>query len=132
MPPGLPYVVIGSGPTGVACTQALLERGKEVLMLDAGAELEPARQEFVDSIAALPKEKWPAETVARLKERMAPTAAGVPLKYLFGSDFPYRRPAAAAILQRQYSLQHRCGARATTPRRTDSGVREDRLRWTTR
>ncbi|HZJ13516.1 MAG TPA: GMC family oxidoreductase N-terminal domain-containing protein [Chthoniobacteraceae bacterium] len=99
MPPGLPYVVIGSGPTGVACTQALLERGKEVLMLDAGAELEPARQEFVDSIAALPKEKWPAETVARLKERMAPTAAGVPLKYLFGSDFPYRRPAAAAILQ---------------------------------
>ena len=99
MPPGLPYVVIGSGPTGVACTQALLESGKEVLMLDAGEELEPARQELVERIAALPKDQWPAETIARLKERMAPTAAGVPLKYLFGSDFPYRRPASGAVLQ---------------------------------
>jgi choline dehydrogenase-like flavoprotein len=95
----LPYVVVGSGPTGVACAHALLESGKEVLMLDAGEELELTRQQLVESLAAIPKEQWPPETVARLKESMAPTAAGVPLKYLFGSDFPYRRPAPGAIVQ---------------------------------
>lgn len=100
MPLRLPHVIIGSGPAGVACAQALLEGGHEVLMLDAGLELEPARQAMVDTLAALPKEQWPAETVARLKERMASTAAGVPLKYLFGSDFPYRQPAASMLLQR--------------------------------
>ncbi len=96
-----PFVVIGSGPAGVACAQALLEKGHEVLMLDAGLGLEPARQEMVDQLAATPPENWPAETVARLKESMTPTSAGVPLKYLFGSDFPYRRPASAAALERE-------------------------------
>ena len=95
-----PFVVIGSGPAGVACAQALLEKGHEVLMLDAGLGLEPARQEMVDRLAALPHEQWPAETVARLKESMTPTSAGVPLKYLFGSDFPYRRPVSGAALER--------------------------------
>ena len=59
-----PFVVIGSGPAGVACAQALLEKGHEVLMLDAGLGLEPARQEMVDQLAAMPPENWPA-AVAR-------------------------------------------------------------------
>ena len=101
MPSRLPIVVIGSGPAGVACTQALLEGGHEVVMLDAGLGLEPERQEMVDRLAAMPHENWPAETVARLKESMTPTSAGVPLKYLFGSDFPYRRPASGALLERE-------------------------------
>jgi NAD(P)-dependent dehydrogenase (short-subunit alcohol dehydrogenase family) len=35
--------VIGSGPVGVACARALLARGANVLMLDAGLDLEPER-----------------------------------------------------------------------------------------
>jgi len=35
------HCVIGSGPVGAACAQALLARGANVLMLDAGLELEP-------------------------------------------------------------------------------------------
>jgi flavin-dependent dehydrogenase len=32
------HCVIGSGPAGVACARALLARGANVLMLDAGLE----------------------------------------------------------------------------------------------
>ena len=37
------HCVIGFGPAGVACARALLARGANVLMLDAGLELEPER-----------------------------------------------------------------------------------------
>lgn len=41
-PKKIMHGVIGSGPAGVACAKALLARGANMLMLDAGLELEPA------------------------------------------------------------------------------------------
>src|SRR5215218_3037859 len=38
------YVVIGSGPAGVACAHALAERGFEPLVVDAGRRLDATRQ----------------------------------------------------------------------------------------
>lgn len=83
------HCVIGSGPAGVACAKALLARGANVLMLDAGLELEPDRAQIVRHLASLKPAEWPPEQIAKLKEGMAADTTGIPLKLVFGSDFPY-------------------------------------------
>ena len=84
------HCVIGSGPAGVACATGLLARGRPVLLLDAGLELEPARAAVVGALAEQPPAEWPAAALAQIKAGMDAGAGGVPLKLLFGSDFPYR------------------------------------------
>jgi choline dehydrogenase-like flavoprotein len=84
------HCVIGSGPAGVACAKALLARGATVLMLDAGIELENDRAKIVSQFAKTKSSAWNPNQVAELKSGMAADATGVPLKLLFGSDFPYR------------------------------------------
>ena len=84
------HCVIGSGPAGVACAHALLARGASVLMLDAGLTLEPGRAEVVRQCAAVPPSAWTAAQRAVLQGGLAPDSRGVPLKLVFGSDFPYR------------------------------------------
>src|SRR5476651_1202273 len=84
------HCVIGSGPAGVACAKALLARGASVLMLDAGLELEPDRAQIVHQCADLKPAAWNPGQIAALKGGMAADATGVPLKLVFGSDFPYR------------------------------------------
>ncbi len=83
-------VVIGSGPAGTACAHALVARGVEVTLVDAGFVLEPERRALAESLRELPREQWPAATLATLREGMAPTAGGVAMKRQFGSDFAYR------------------------------------------
>ena len=84
------HCVIGSGPAGVACAKALLARGAGVLMLDAGLELESDRAQIVRQCAGTQPTAWNPGHLAKLKEGMAGDAKGVPLKRVFGSDFPYR------------------------------------------
>jgi choline dehydrogenase-like flavoprotein len=84
------HCIIGSGPAGTACAQALLKRGVTVLMLDAGLQLEPARTQIVHELSMVAPSAWRPEQVAFLKENMAASASGIPLKLVFGSDFPYR------------------------------------------
>ena len=84
------HCVIGSGPAGVACAKALLARGASVFMLDAGIELEPDRARIVRQFAAAKPSPWNPSQIAVLKGGMAADATGVPLKLVFGSDFPYR------------------------------------------
>jgi choline dehydrogenase-like flavoprotein len=84
------HCVIGSGPAGVACAKALLARGATVLMLDAGIELEAERAQIVRECAEKKPAAWTPDEIAALKGGMAADATGVPLKLLFGSDFPYR------------------------------------------
>jgi ferredoxin len=83
-------VVVGSGPAGVACAGALLDRGCEVTMVDVGLELEPARRSAVAKLAAGAPEEWPDEELASWRRSMAPGPAGIPTKTVYGSDFPYR------------------------------------------
>ena len=85
------HCVIGSGPTGVACAKALHARGANVLMLDAGLELEPERAEILRRLAAVKPSAWAAADVAALKGDLDVSAKGIPLKLLFGSDFPFRK-----------------------------------------
>ena len=84
------HCVIGSGPAGVACAHALLERGAQVLMLDAGLSLEPDRAALIAEMSRTSPSAWTREQVARIKEGTSASTKGIPLKLLYGSDFPYR------------------------------------------
>jgi len=61
------HCVIGSGLAGVACAKALLARGAEVMMLDAGIELEPKRAELVRKLGSSKISQWTPEDIATLK-----------------------------------------------------------------
>jgi choline dehydrogenase-like flavoprotein len=82
--------VVGSGPAGVSAAVALLRKGHEVTMLDAGLELESDRSRTVRTLAQQDATNWDPQLVARLKENMQSSTGGIPLKYIYGSDFPYR------------------------------------------
>jgi ferredoxin len=84
------HCVIGSGAAGVACAKAILARGGQVLMLDAGLELEPERAQLACQLAATKPSAWTDGNIAALKGGMTAGAKGIPHKLLFGSDFPYR------------------------------------------
>lgn len=84
------HCVVGSGPSGVACAQALLEKGLTVRMLDAGLKLEPSRSRVVEQLAASAPSDWNPKLLAVLKEDLAAHAKGLPQKLAYGSDFPYR------------------------------------------
>ena len=84
------HCVIGSGPAGAACAKGLLARGRQVLMLDAGLELDPGRAAEIRRMASQSPAEWDAAALARIKSGMNAGADGVPLKLAFGSDFPYR------------------------------------------
>lgn len=82
--------IVGSGPAGIACACALVNRGYEVTILDAGIELEPQRQAIVQSLSQSLPDAWEKSLVDAIKLGMSLEDNGVPLKYVYGSDFPYR------------------------------------------
>src|SRR5262245_3150008 len=82
--------VVGSGPAGVACAQALLDRGREVLLLDAGLTLEPERARLVDRLRSQSPEQWSPADLAAHRGAMHADPGGVPQKLVHGSDYPYR------------------------------------------
>jgi len=82
--------VVGSGPAGVASAWALVEQGLDVTMLDAGLDLEPERRAALHELQRTEFEAWPAEALERLKGEAPAALGGVPLKNVYGSDYPYR------------------------------------------
>jgi choline dehydrogenase-like flavoprotein len=86
-------IVVGSGPSGISCAQALLDRGEEVCLVDAGVTLEPERQAIIARMGQQAPVEWSAEDLGRIKEGMHASATGVVLKRIYGSDFAYRGPA---------------------------------------
>jgi choline dehydrogenase-like flavoprotein len=84
------HCVIGSGPAGVACAAALLKRGCEVTMLDAGIGLEESKLRAIEQIKATDRAAWDPNVLAAIKGSTRSSAKGIPLKYSYGSDFPYR------------------------------------------
>jgi choline dehydrogenase-like flavoprotein len=80
-------LIIGSGPAGVAAAAALLARGRQVIMVDAGETLEPDREALRGRLAASEPAGWSAED---LEAYHAPAKAqpGAVLRY--GSDFLFQ------------------------------------------
>ncbi|HVE15017.1 MAG TPA: GMC oxidoreductase [Elusimicrobiota bacterium] len=91
-----PWVVAGSGPAGVAAAGALVERGLPVLMLDAGAALEPERRALRERLAAREPAQWDGEARTLLDGPEDPERR---LKLSFGSDFAYALEELAGIRQ---------------------------------
>jgi len=94
--------VIGSGPAAVACAYALVKQGYHVTILDAATDLEPERKQVVQSLAPLDYEAWDDAALGMLREGAGATASGVPLKRIYGSDFPYRGAAEHLALERDH------------------------------
>src|SRR5688572_15036129 len=84
------HCVVGSGPAGVACARALLERGARVTMLDAGIVLEEPQRALVKQMSALKPPEWSRAQLMALKGSTAAGTKGIPLKLAYGSDYPYR------------------------------------------
>jgi choline dehydrogenase-like flavoprotein len=84
------HCVIGSGPAGVATATALLARGVQVLMLDAGMELEADRAQIVRDLSQKKPAEWPNAEAVRIHGDSKTDLKGLPHKKLFGSDFLYR------------------------------------------
>ena len=84
------HYVIGSGPAGVACAHALLQRGARVVLLDAGVTLEKSRADLAAELGAQSPQNWTTTQLKNFKAGMTAGAKGIPLKLAFGSDYPYR------------------------------------------
>src|SRR3989440_1083646 len=87
------FVVVGSGPAGVACAHALLQQGARVTMLDAGLDLESDRKASVAHLRSTSPQSWDAPSLRFIREGVSVEAGGIPLKMAYGSSFPYREPA---------------------------------------
>lgn len=85
-------IVVGSGPSGAITAARLIERGRRVLMIDAGERL---GQEAEALRAALDRDHrhWRDRDVARLKEARAAVETDGMAPY--GSDFHMRDSAGA-------------------------------------
>lgn len=94
------HYVIGSGPAGMACAHALLQRGFQVTLLDAGLQLDPERSRLVESLSRQRPEDWDPVILDKVKGDAKPTSTGLPEKQLFGSDYPYRETDETLGLKR--------------------------------
>jgi choline dehydrogenase-like flavoprotein len=96
--PSDPYIVVGSGPAGVACARALVDAGKQVTIIDTGLTLEDDRRERVANVATRAPEEWTAQDLAAIRGH-AQDKGEVPLKLSYGSDYPYRTvPASTPVI----------------------------------
>ena len=91
--------VVGSGPAGLSAARALLARGYEVTMLDAGMELEAGTGDIVQRLAATGPDDWNAQDLERLRAAPMPSSGSVPLKRIYGSDFPYRSAGVHPLIE---------------------------------
>ena len=78
-------LVIGSGPAGVSVAIALLNRGRQVLMIDGGQGLEASARERRDRMAASDPEDWSAADIQAWQAPQLDTPPGQVRR--FGSDF---------------------------------------------
>lgn len=93
------YYVVGSGPAGISCAQALIAAGKEVTILDSGLQLDAGRSQAIRSLAAIDAADWTPSATAFLREGISSGSSGIPIKLAYGSDFPYRQVAGATPTQ---------------------------------
>lgn len=83
------FCVIGSGPSAISAAVALTRRNVRVTMIDAGRVLEEPRRNTVVRLAAHKPSQWSEADVRQIKEGVEASPSGIPLKRLYGSDFPF-------------------------------------------
>lgn len=87
-------IIIGSGPSGLAAAKALAERGRDVLMLDAGLEMDERARELRARMGSTEPEQWSeADRGAIGAVRRSEKSDSI---QPFGSDFLFRLPQEMA------------------------------------
>lgn len=81
--------VIGSGPSAISATKALVKRGAHVILIDYGEKLEEDRQSKVDSLSLTPRSEWKKSDLEHLGQNSTIHTQAIPKKLVFGSDFIY-------------------------------------------
>lgn len=87
-------IVIGSGPSGVSAAKALLDRGRDVLMIDAGKTLEAENASRRDEMATHQPQGWDETRRDAYQQGQFETPDGQARRY--GSDFAME-PANATL-----------------------------------
>lgn len=82
-------VVVGSGPAGISATRALLAQGLAVTLVDTGRTMPPEADRQRAALAARDPEHWQASELEAFNEQSLRDRGSIPLKTVFGSDFPY-------------------------------------------
>ena len=83
-------VVIGSGPAGVFCSLALLEKGRRVTLIDVGIQPESEVQNLLEQLT---RDETRQRALSELEHRGKTEKVndqGIPMKLIYGSDYPYR------------------------------------------
>jgi len=81
--------IIGSGLSALACAHALIRRGVKPVVLDAGRELEPHKQEIVGRMGQQSPDQWQEHDLQAISDNPSLAHGGVPKKLVFGSDYIY-------------------------------------------
>ncbi len=82
-------VVVGSGPTGVACALELADRGEDVTILDVGRGPDEEKARRYAPLADLPPSDWDPQLIEDLRAEFSVSRDQLPLKPVLGSLHPY-------------------------------------------
>lgn len=91
-------LVIGSGPAGIACADALLETGREVIMLDVGRQCEPERMKAAGTMSKQNPEDWDAKSLKFIGAGPGWISSSS-RKLFYGSDFAYVGEESSGLVQ---------------------------------
>lgn len=80
--------VVGSGPSGISCAYALVNKGLDVTLLDGGVELEEWRLNIIKKLQNTNSEEWDNDSINTIKGKATSTVSGVSEKLSYGSNFP--------------------------------------------
>jgi choline dehydrogenase-like flavoprotein len=84
------FYVVGSGPAGIACAKALLDRGAEVTVIDVGRQCESHVLDRVARLQSIDPTRWEPALVEGIKSPVFPErVSSQSLKLVYGSAFPY-------------------------------------------
>lgn len=90
-------IVVGSGPSGLAVTLALLSRGRQVTMVDGGEMLEPDAAARQAAMAAHAPDSWTQQMIDDWQTPQFSSNSGLVQRY--GSNFAQIPPTESQQLQ---------------------------------
>ncbi len=82
-------VVIGSGLSALACTQALVERGIKITLFDAGEKAPQNVSSLIDRMKWATPDQWLDEDRVQARENKTARSSKIPKKTFFGSDYVF-------------------------------------------
>lgn len=83
------HIVVGSGPTGIACASALVEAGCSVILLDVGLNCDSDTTAVVSRLRRTDIAQWDANDQKRVSQVDRDPKRKFGLKLVYGSSFPY-------------------------------------------